>query len=386
MLFGVGLGVIGVNRALEGEEPIRQAVQTPIRAIAESVPADATHTHRIGQRRIVRTSDGRLVVLYPGPDGLQIVSDQANQGRTWRSPVTLPPISAQSFSVEADTDDRLHVGFSDGASISYTVLTQNATGWNAANVVALDDSAPGSAVAIAWDQARGVAHVAWVSGDGAPTWAAVSGETPEVVATESLSAPAEGESSLMTIASDRQAGVVVAYSRGPNSDEWFSRALGDDPASGELEWGPEERIPVDHAAKAATLAIDERARAHLVLASSDGTALSYFRRSTRTGWTSPQAILTPGTTDVDYPSVTLDASSRLVYVFFHTRGDASGVHLAVHDPATEWEIPYRVGSPEDVPEGALYPTAIEETTGQPIVLWTTTADPHAIQSARVTAP
>lgn len=386
MLFGVGLGVIGVNRALESEEPIQQAVQTPIRAVAESVPADATHTHRIGQRRIVRTSGGRLVVLYPGPDGLQIVSDQANQGRTWRSPVTLPPISAASFSVDVDSDDRLHLGFSDGASISYTVLTQSATGWNAANVIALDDSAPGSAVDIAWDEARGVAHVAWVTADGLPTWAAVSGETPEVIANQGLSETAADGSALVTIAAGREAGVVVAFSRGPNSDEWFSRALTDDPASGEIEWGPEERIPVDHTSKAATLAIDELARAHLVLASSDGAALSYFRRSIRTGWTSPQAIPTPGATELDYPSVTLDESSRLVYVFFHTRGDVPVVHLAIRDPATGWEDPYRVGTPEDVPEGALYPTAIEKTGGQPIVLWTTTADPHAINSARVTAP
>jgi hypothetical protein len=390
VLLGVGLALLGISRALEDDEPVEEPVQTPIRTVADSVPINATETEQIGQRRVVSTSRGRLIVVYPGPDGMSIVADQANQGRSWRSPVTLPALVATSLSVVADDEGRLHVAFADGAGISYTVLTETDTGWNASNVVSIDES-PSEIVDVAWDPLRELAHVVWASSDDggeAPEWAAFDArDSLDMVATERLADSAPDVPVLVNLAASPGGEVIATYRRGDTRTGWFARALVADARPGELGWGPEERLRMDLRAAAASVAFDDQDTAHLVLVDEARASLSYFKRNPRTGWSSRQVALDPGVAGrIDNPSVSVDLASRLVYVFFDTDEGASPIRLVLRDPVSGWEGPYRVGTAAELPAGALFPTSMATTRGQPIVLWTTAANPSELQMARVTAP
>jgi hypothetical protein len=94
------------------------------------------------------------------------------------------------------------------------------------------------------------------------------------------------------------------------------------------------------------------------------------------------------TPEIDFPSISLDTSSKLIYVFFQSNQTSVGteVRVAVHDPATGWEEPVSIADPTDIPNGAQFPTSIATISGQPIVLWTKGGTAPAIQAARITAP
>lgn len=393
VLAGVVLGVLALTQGRPeqgaGGEVSAPVVEPPIRDVAFEVPADATHSQWIGQQRLLRTSGGKLVALYPTEDGLQVVTDQRNQGRSWRSPITFPQITATSISAAIDGDDNLHLGFSDGSAISYARLDAGARAWQAPVILPLDGDSGSPVVDIAWDEGTGSAHVVWAaeSDDGqVARWSAVSAaDDPAVVETLDLSDAGAEIDVLANIETGPRSAIHVTYRRGDSSLGWFAR-FGRAAPDGSVEWGPEERLASQEGFGAATLAVDAGGVAHLVLRDSTSFALLYFRRSPRGGWSGAQtAVDAEATVEIDFPSLSVDASSRLVFLFFQTSefNPANEVAVSVRDPATGWEGPYRI-SPSA--EGALYPVAIANGDGQPITLWTKGGAAPSIQAARIIAP
>jgi hypothetical protein len=385
VLLGVGLALIGVNRALTPEPPPQEAVRPPIRTVAANVPEDATVTAASGQQRMVRTSRGALLVLFVTPDGLRIATDGVNQGRIWRTPLTLPAISADTLSVDIDERDRMHLALAGEDGVFYAALQETRAGWSAPTLFELDDS-PTEVVDVAYDPARELAHVVWSAEDPAgraPRWIGIDvSEEPVLLAEEDLAAGGEGAAEVNVAAGTD--GTVVATFRGEVPEGWTARAL---PAEPEVtEWGPQEGLDVQEIVSEASLTVDSRGVAHLVVAGEDGD-LNYLRRNRRGIWIAGQPDITPAVTDpIDRPSVTADTASRLIYVFFRTGGDEEAVRVAIRDPASGWEGPYRIGIGQDIAAGVVAPTAPRTTAGHPMVIWTTRADPPSIEAARIIAP
>jgi len=391
VLAGVALGVLALTRAEPDPTPpdTGRVVEPPIRDVAFGVQADATHSQWIAQERLLRTSDGRLVALYPGADGLQLVTDQSNQGRTWRSPLSFPDITPTSLSAAIDDNDNIHLAFSDGSEISYARLSSKGRGWEAPAVLPLDRNSASPVVDIDWEPAGGRAYVVWAAeskGGQAPQSATVSGGSePSVIETVELAEPGDEIPVLVNIAAAPGSTLHATFRRGDSSFGWFART-GLVQNDGTVEWGPEEQLSTDDGFGAAALAVDDQGTAHLVLRDSTTFRLLYFRRTEARGWSSPQTAVEAGSIEeIDLPTLSVDTSSKLIYLFFQTnKFNAAGeVAVSVRDPATGWEGPYRIGPQE---QGAAYPTGMATMKGQPIALWTRGGEAPSIQAARVIAP
>jgi hypothetical protein len=177
----------------------------------------------------------------------------------------------------------------------------------------------------------------------------------------------------------------VTYRRGDAPTGWYGQS-GTIEADGRVTWGPEERLATDAGFGAASLAVDQRGAAHLILRDSTSYALLYFKRAGRGEWSSPQVALdAESIEEIDFPTLSVDASSKLVYLFFQTNSfnPENEIGLVVRDPVSGWETPYRIAA---VAGGAHFPTTMASNSGQPIVLWTTGGATPSIQAARVIAP
>jgi hypothetical protein len=392
VLLGVGLALLGFIRLTAAPaEPSEQSVESPIRDVAVGTSADATHAQWIGQRRLVRTSNGRLIVFFSSAHGVNLVTDQSNSGRSWRSPIHIADIPATSFSVDIDDRDRVHLAFSDGEAISYARLEETREGWINTGVLELDEgSSP--VVDVTWDQQSGLANVVWAreedSGE-VPQWAAIAtgGRRPSIAQTKALS-PRGGETPVLAnIAGGPGSPLLATYRRGDRPTGWFSSAAEWDEDANSYKWHPEERVPTDERIGAASVLIDSRGTAHLILRDSTTFELAYYTRTQRGGWSSGEtAVDADRIEEIDFPILTVDQTSRLVYVFLQTTDNVPQIRVAIRDPASGWEGPHSVTSPSSFPDGAGYPTSIEHASGVPIVLWTKGGSTSTIQAARVAAP
>jgi hypothetical protein len=392
VLLGVGLALVGFMRLTSAPaEPSEQTVESPIRDVAVGTRADATHAQWIGQRRLVRTSNGRLIVFFSSPQGLSLVTDQSNSGRSWRSPITITDIPATSFSVAIDNKDRVHLAFSDGGAISYARLDETPEGWVNTAVLELDE-ASSPVVDVAWDPQSGMANVVWareVELGEVPQWAAIAtdGRTPSLAQTEALSRGGDEIPVLANVASGPGSPLLATYRRGNRSAGWYSSTAEWDENANRYTWSPEERIPTNEAIGAASVVIDSRGTAHLILRDSTTFELAYYTRTQRGGWSSGEtAVDADGIEEIDFPILTVDQTSRLVYLFLQTTEDFPQIRVAIRDPASGWEGPYSVTSPTSFPDGAAYPTSIDKASGLPVVLWTRGGSTSTIQAARVAAP
>ncbi|MDQ3646603.1 MAG: hypothetical protein M3345_06680, partial [Actinomycetota bacterium] len=412
ILLGLALVAAGLYRGFQPPDEADPAgdvtVESPVRTIVSGAPATATSTFLNGHRRIVRASSGQLIAVYPAPSGLQVVTDQNNQGRTWRSPTAVAEITAVSVAAAVDEDDRVHLVFSDGAKVSYAILTRGEQGWTAGGSLVIDPASASPVIDIAWDRDAGLAHVVWVQeteGSEQPMWASVvegrRGRS-RMAQTALLADPASETGVLVNVACDRGSRVVATFRSAEAGSGYQSRIATAAPAEGdetltetgvpkppEWTWAPPETVSTSSEIAGATLALDRTGTAHLVLRDDDAPELAYYNKTASGGWTQGEtAVEAEEPQQIDSPSVSIDSLSRLVYVFFQT-GGASGqpeIALAIRDPASGWEGPYAIAAPEDVPDGSMFPAALENAQGQAIVLWTTGGSPPALQAARVTAP
>ena len=393
LLLGVALIILGASRFLSQEEsPAPLQIGASIRDVVTATPPDATHSQWIGQQRMARASDGRLLVLFSRPEGLQVVSDQSNQGRAWRTAQSVPSIRASSFSVAIDDEDRLHLVFSDGARVAYAVLREARSRWRSSPLLVLDPASKSPYVDIDWDRRNEVAHVVWAqeSGQGQqPQWAAIAsndnGRAGRVLMSRRLSEPRKDLPVLATIAVDSASRVLVVYRRGEPQARAFSRLATN--RFGRWVWGPEKMLPGQAPVGAMTLAFDARDTAHLVLRDSVAFRLLYFRSRRGGAWAKAEtAVQGEANEEVDFPTLSLDTSSRLVYLFFQSNAfpPSSEVLFGLRDPATgRWEGPYHIAPAGQIPEGALNPTSMASAPGHPIVLWTKMGSVPTIQAAHV---
>lgn len=391
MLLGVALASVALWRALDRPAPVIRTVQvrSVVQDVAVDVPGDATNANWIGQSRLFKTSGGRLLAVSPGSAGVQVVSDHRNHGRTWRSPLIVPGLRADALSAAIDGADRLHLASIDGSQIRYTLLEGTETGWRVAADLPVSDSG-NTVVDIAWDEDDRRAHVVWaeVSGDSQePRWAniSVTGDEAVIAQEEGLADAGEDIPVLANVAAS--AGSVTAtYRRGDSPSGWYSRtATG---SEGTYTWGPEERLPTDSPIGAAALVRSGRA-AHLILRDNAQNSLVYLRRRDRSGWFSPQTALeATRIEEIDFPALSVDASSGLLYVFFQSDAlqPSPQIQMAVRDPLAGWEGPFQTADPQSVPDGAAYPVTLGVTVGEPLVLWTRGGGVPTIQAARVSAP
>jgi hypothetical protein len=331
-----------------------------------------------------------LIAFFSTPQGLSVVTDQSNSGRSWRSPITITDIPATSFSAAIDDRDRVHLAFSDGAAIAYARLEETPDGWVNTDVLELDETSS-PVVDIAWDPQSGLANVVWakeVASGEVPQWAAIAGDrTPTVAQTEALARGGDEIPVLANVAGGTGSPLLATYRRGDRSSGWFSSTARWDEDANNFTWSPEESLPTEEVIGAASVVIDSRRTAHLILRDSSSFELAYYTRTPRGGWSSGETAVDANSIDeIDFPVLTVDQTSRLVYVFLQTTDNVPQIRVAIRDPASGWESPYSVTSPESFPNGAGYPTSIDHAAGLPIVLWTRGGSPSRIQAARVAAP
>lgn len=363
-----------------------------VRDVVTGVPAAATHNQWIGQSHATRLSDGTVVVAYGTDQGLQIATDHANHGRSWDPPTTMGQLDAMSSSLAVDDTDRLHVALSDGTRVSYVVLEQRGTRWTSSDPVELDTATTTPYVDIAYDDDADLAHVVWVEEgpDGqSPAWAALSsdGDRGRVAETRSLASPGSAVPVLVNVASGPDSRVVATYRRGDAPTGWFTRTLapGTDGAS---DWGRQERVPTDAGIGAGAVVLDVSGVAHLVLRDSTTFELTYFTRDPGGRWSPGEtAVDADSIEEIDVPSLTVDRTSRLVHLFFQSDRSQgpTRTQVAVRDPATGWTPPVPAADVTTTPEGAVWPSAVDDTSGAPMVLWITQGAVPTLQ-ATVIAP
>lgn len=392
----IALGLICatvVTLALNRDPAPPSATPSAIRTVAIDTQGAATHPQWIGQQHMVRTSQGVLTVLYPSGGDLQVVSDQANQGRTWTVPGTVRGIDAASVSVAVDASDRLHLAFSDGAGIFYTFLENDGEAWRHGPIVSLDGDTTSPVVDIAWDEQLQVSHVVWArdaGGNQEPRWASVSfeGGEPEISSSESLARGGDGATVLATVGAYPGEGVIVTYRKGDPITGWYSRSATYERSDG-FVWEKEEEIPSEQFFGSADLAIDGAGTAHLILRDSSEFQLLYSNKPQGKAWTTPElAVDAESIEEIDFPSLSVDSSAQLVYVFFQSNEffEQNEIRATVRDPATGWAPVFSVANAEQLVDGAAFPTTMRTTSGLPLVLWTTTLGSPAIQIANVVAP
>lgn len=391
LLIGIGVILIALWRALDPVEPVIQTVEVgfSVQNVAVDAPPDATNTNWIGQGRVFKTNDGRLLFLYGTSDGIHIVQDQRNHGRTWRSPVVVGDLRPTSFSATLDASDNVHVAFVRGSDVGYAFIRATRTGWEVVAQTNLDTDG-NEVVDVAWDEDTQRAHIVWARttdpGQEA-RWAsiAIQDETANITQTQVL-APAEGDVPVLMNVAASPSQVIATYRASGSPTGWFSRrATG---AADQYEWTPQERLPTDAVVGAASLA-HARGVSHLILRDGTDNQLLYFRRSRRAGWSTPQTVVEADSIDeIDFPVLSVDSASRLVYLFYQTNrlDPAPQIQMAVRDPAAGWQGPYQTAGVAEIPEGARYPATLHLLQGQPLVLWTSAGAAPAVQAARVIAP
>lgn len=374
---------------LDSEDPptASGALVSAPSVVAGQVSPDATHTQWIGQRRVGRTSNGSLVAAYATAEGLQIVRDQANQGKTWQAPQTIGAVQPLSFAMGIDAASRIHVAFKDAQGIGYLNLQEGPTGLIPSTVLRLDAATTSPVVDIAVDSSTSVAHVVWVKGDTdqQPVWAAVSApsnQEPMLLRSEALAEPGNVLTVLTNVGVGPNSQLIATFRRGDSLEGWFARYLdGVDPSL--LSWSPEERLPTaDALYGAATVAVDSAGNAHLVLRDNTTYGLTYLKRS-QGSWGPSETIVDVETTEeIDFPSVSPDSSSEIVYVAFQdSRTTGKGqIKVATRDPAAGWSAPLAVASADAL----LYPTTVSPALGNSVLLATAQATPQ-IHAFRVTS-
>jgi hypothetical protein len=400
VVVGVALAIWGLSRAFLGpDDPTTPSgnvdtVASPVRNVVVGAGLE-THTQWIGQHHVLRTSDGRLLALYRSPQGLSIVSDRSNQGREWRRPSTVRSMKLDSFSAAIDEQDNIHIAFHNGSNVSYAVLQQQGVRWTKVGQVRLEEEAVSPVVNISWDEATDVAHVVWAKDASSGQqlyWAAVTstGPDPTVLDTTALADAGTELTVLATIDVDSNSNVLATYRRPDQVKGWYSRTATPGTDAGTYVWAEEEQVPTEEGIGAVSVALDARGKAHLVLRDSTSFELAYYTKRPGRPWTDSETVVdADSTNEIDFPTISLDTTSKLIYVFFQTDRSEVGseVHVAINDPASGWEAPVNIAEPTDIPTGAQFPTSISTFSGQPIVLWTAPGgSAPAIQAARISAP
>ncbi len=362
-----------------------------VSTVAAGVPGDATHTQWIGQHHIVQTSDHRLHVLYASAGRLHVVTDHANGGRTWEAAVAVPEIRTTGFSAAADAQDRLLLAYTDDRQLRFTTLTRRDTGWEPGATIVLDPQAVSRVVDVAWDPSSAVAHVVWAAGDASgehPEWAAIAvGQQPRLIQTQALAPAGTSSSVLISVVVTPDSGVLAAYRRA-DSDGFFSRSA--QPSGPDaFAWGPEEALPTDDGFGAESLVVDQRGTVHLALRDDQRPSLLYFRKPAGSAWQQGEvAVTAQSIEEADFPILSVDESSDLVFLFFQNAAvePSPQIHVLVRDPVDGWKGSYRIINPASVPDGANFPAAAGSVTGSASVLWTRKGPVPQIQIARFVAP
>jgi hypothetical protein len=385
--------VVVVALAGNGRAPSSSTASSAIRIVALDTQGGATNSQWIGQQHMVRTSQGALIVVYPSGGDLQIVSDRVNQGRSWTAPATVRGVEAASISMAIDATDRLHVAFNDGSGILYTFLERDGKTWRHGPIIELDGNTSSPVVDIAWDEELQVSHVVWArdaGGDHEPRWAAVSfddGE-PEISASTSLARAGDDSTVLVNVAVDPGESVIATYRKADPVNGWYSRSAAVRGEDG-FAWEKEKKVPTGQFIGAADVAMDRAGTAHLILRDSSEFQLLYSKKLRGQSWTDPEiAVDAEAIEQVDFPSLSVDLSTELVYVFFQSNQflAQNEIRATVRDPASGWAPAFPLASAELVGNGAAFPSTMGTTLGMPLVIWTTTIGSPAIQIANVVAP
>jgi hypothetical protein len=384
-------GIILASQHANGPQPAAPTKNGPpllhsLTDVATDVTAYATDGGLGGERRIVRTSDGHLLVLYPSQQGLQIVSDNGDNGTSWQQPITVPEVVASSLSVAIDGSDNLHIAFTNPSAAIYIVLVKTSNGYQPSRFVVLQQPPAGDSIGVAWDATDSVAHVVWarqVSGARQRVqWAAISGlQHPRIVETKALS-PATRSPVIANIAADPNSKMLTTYDHGSKTEGWFSRTI---VAKGQsFDIGGEEKVPTHEVVAAGSLSLDAKGAGHLALDGNGGAALDYFTHDSK-GWSAgpAPAKIRSGTT-VSSVVISSDVQSKLTYLYFQTNSFA-GVFLSVNN-GKQWKAPYRV-APGDAGAdwAATSPTVAETSSGISTLMWTTAGSKPVIQAATITA-
>jgi hypothetical protein len=397
VLIGIVLAVIGVmslrdSKTAGDTEPAGE-VNPLIRTVAAGVPPDATHARWIGQQRIVSLSDGTLAFVYATEDALNVVKDEANAGESWGEPFALTDVLPVSLSVDVDSKDRLHVAYSDGASVNYVRLKNKPAGWKPSRIIQLDDATTSLHVDVAWDEQNQTAHVVWVqqSDDGeAPAWAALTNEGGiHLTEQGTLAQAATVVPVLVNVAADGRSNLLVTYRRGDQTTGWSTRYSEGRAEDGTwLGFHEEEAVSLDAFVGAADVVYDRQKTAHLVLRDSTNFALVYFTKQENEPWSQAE-IAHEGTevTGVEFPALSTNAADGYVYLFFQTDEywPAGEVAYTVRT-ADGWSEPFDVVSDADAPEGAQYPVTPDRVDEQALVFWTKTAETYEVNTTPVQAP
>lgn len=391
--LGAAAVAVAVTAAFVGKtETQLPVIEGFVSTVTAGVPGDATHTQWTGQHHVVQTSDDRLHVLYASAGRLHVVTDHGNGGRTWEESIAVPEIRTTGYSAAADGRDRLLLAYTDDQELRFTTLTRESTGWEPGEALVLDESSSSRVVDIAWDGANEVAHVVWAAAGGSgerPQWAAVApGPRPRLVQSRELAPAGETGSVLVSVVTMPASGVLAAYRRADGGG-FVSRTVRPGGASTEFVWGPEEAVPADSNFGSVSLVADRRGVVHLALRDDVDPALLYFRKPAGKAWGRGEvAVAASSVEEADFPVLSVDERSGLVYLFFQNADldPSPQIRVLVRDPAAGWQGSYQVINPEAVEDGANFPVAAGTVAGSASVLWTRKGPIPQIQIARFLAP
>ncbi|HEX2195490.1 MAG TPA: hypothetical protein VHJ76_01080, partial [Actinomycetota bacterium] len=396
ILLGLTIGVVGVLNLRKGDTDAPVVDRNDdITVVASGVTQDATHARWIGQQRVVTLSDGTLVFVYPTEGSLNLVKDGATVAASWEDPFALEEVpDAKSLSVDVDSKDRLHVAYSDGASINYVRLKNKPTGWKPSRLVQLDDDTTSLHVDVAWDERNQTAHVVWVQQNDegeAPAWAALTSEDGIHLSEEGiLTGAGQDVPVLVSVAADARGSLLVAYRRGDQLEGWSTRYSVGPSADGSWLFEEEEEIPLPGYAGAGDVVYDRQKTAHLVLRDDEAYNLVYFQKTEGGPWSEGETVHHGVNVDaVELPVLSYNSGDDNLYLFFQSSQYYSPgqVLYSVRSRAEEgWQGPFEIMTQGDAPNGAQYPVTPERVTVQAVALWTKTGDPYEVESAPVAAP
>ncbi|MDQ3952585.1 MAG: hypothetical protein M3279_06450 [Actinomycetota bacterium] len=398
ILVGLTIGVVGVLNLRKGdtdEAPPDAEKNDLITTVAGGVTQDATHARWIGQQRVVTLSDGTLVFVYPTEGSLNFVKDGADVGETWGEPFALEDVpDAKSLSLDVDSKDRLHVAYSDGASINYVRLKDKPAGWKPSRIVQLDDDTTSLHVDLAWDERSQTAHVVWVQQNDegeAPAWAALTSEGGIHLAEEGILTQAgQDVPVLVSVAADARSSLLVAYRHGAQLEGWSTRYSPGPSPDGTWLFEEEEQVPLPGYAGAGDVVYDRQKTAHLVLRDDETYILVYFRKTQGGPWSEGETVHEGADVDgVEFPALSYNSGDDNLYLFFQSNqyyAPGQILYRVRSLTAEGWEGPYEIMTAADAPDGALYPVTPERVTAQAIAFWTKTGDPYVVESAPVAAP
>ena len=398
IVVGIGLAVLGVMTWGKSGDSEPQGLETndEIRTVVTGVTPDATHARWIGQQRVVTLADGTLVFVYPTETSLNFVEDGASSGASWDEEpfVVEDVVGAESLSVDVDSKDRLHVAYSDGASVNYVRLKNKPSGWKPSRLIQIDDDTTSLHVDVAWDEENQTAHVVWVqqTDDGeAPAWAALTNESGIHLTQEgTLADPGTEVPVLANVTADGQSSLLITYRRGDQTTGWSSRYSPGRSTDGEWLFNEEEQVATASFIGAADVLYDGEKSAHLVLRDDDAHTLAYFTKAGGEPWSEGEvAYRGEQLADADFPTLSYNTGEENLYLFFQTEEahPAGEIGYVLHPVGgTGWQGTFDIALDGDAPEGALYPVAPDRTSVQTIVLWTTTGEIYQVDSAPVIPP